>query len=175
MARAGDIVKVMPMSQAEVLSTHEFMIFAEEFQFYIQDEKSEADLSEGWDDEARANLLAVGTGILSVGCVRDMDVPVIFEVHAARPDDDFSDFDQVVEASIDIPSGRVVVSGPGEDFYSATRIDVSPGTYGVLVHWGMLDEVDEEGFEGDDFYKVVLWADALRPVKVLKRWTMPVS
>jgi hypothetical protein len=154
--------------------SHEFMVFAEYFQFYVHDGKSEADLSDAWDDEARARLLAIGDFIIGVQTVRDMDVAVTVEIGEKEPDDDLSAWDHVVQANLEVPSGTLVVSGPTEDYYLAHRITVEPGKYAVRVFYGMLDEVDDEGFEGDDFYRVYLWrSDKVLPVKILKQWLPP--
>jgi len=48
------------MSSAEV---HELNLFADYFQFYLQDESAEGDVSEAWTDEAVARMLAVTPSI----------------------------------------------------------------------------------------------------------------
>ena len=161
----------MASEQGQNGKTHELMIFAELFQIYVHDEQSEADLSDAWDEDAEMCMIAVANNILGVRTQRDMDVAVIVEIASGEPEeDDLAEWDHVAQASIDVPSGRLVVSGPTEDYDMAQRIDIAPGRYIVRVYFGMLEEVDEEGFEGDDFYKLVLWRGEPKPVKVLKQW-----
>jgi hypothetical protein len=53
----------------------EFKLFADYFQFYLQDERAGGDLSESWTQEAVDRLLATAPGTIGVGTVRNMDVP----------------------------------------------------------------------------------------------------
>ena len=55
---------------------HEFTLFADYFQFYLQDEAASGDLSEAWTVDAVDRLLAVSPGVIGIGTVRNMDVPV---------------------------------------------------------------------------------------------------
>jgi hypothetical protein len=59
---------------------HEFSIFADYFQFYIQDEAADGDLSDAWTDEAVERMLATEAGVVGIGTVRNMDVPVTVEI-----------------------------------------------------------------------------------------------
>ena len=55
----------------------EFELFADYFQFYIQDDnESLGDLSDSWTEEATTNLIAVSDGVIGIGTARNMDVPV---------------------------------------------------------------------------------------------------
>ena len=55
----------------------EYTLFADYFQFYLQDESAGGDLSNSWTQEAVDRLLAVAPGTLGVGTVRNMNVPVV--------------------------------------------------------------------------------------------------
>jgi hypothetical protein len=61
----------------------EFKLFADYFQFYLQDERAGGDLSESWTQEAVDRLLATAPGTIGVGTVRNMDVPVVVEIAGA--------------------------------------------------------------------------------------------
>ena len=67
------------------MSSYRYNLFADYFQFYLQDEKVNGDLSDAWSEEAVKNLLAIAPGTISVGTVRNMDVPVEVEVLASEP------------------------------------------------------------------------------------------
>ncbi len=51
-------------------------LFADYFQFYLQDDDdSVGDLSEAWTEEAVERLLAVSRGVVGIATVRNMTVP----------------------------------------------------------------------------------------------------
>ena len=62
------------------MATERFELFADYFQFYLQDEAASGDLSDAWTPEAVEQLLAIGPGVIGVGTVRNVDVPVEIEV-----------------------------------------------------------------------------------------------
>jgi hypothetical protein len=71
----------------------EFKLFADYFQFYLQDERAGGDLSESWTQEAVDRLLATAPGTIGVGTVRNMNVPVVVEIAEKPPDDDLMAWD----------------------------------------------------------------------------------
>lgn len=145
-----------------------FEIFADFHQFYLQDEAAEGDLSEAWTDDAVKNLLAVVDGAVGVGTVRNMEVPVTVEVHKSEPPLSLSEWDQVNECALSVPSGKIVVAGCTDYFGDAARIKVKPGTYRVRVLYGQLGSISSDGLDGDDHYKVQLWPGASIPPTVIK-------
>lgn len=151
------------------MKSFELALFADYFQFYVQDEPVSGDLSEAWTEEATDRLLAVAPGTVGIGTVRNMDVPVEVQVRDSEPDDDFAEWDHVVEASVDIASGRMVVAGCTDYFPDAMRIEVSPATYRVRVCYGALGTVSANGLEGDDRYRLQLWPAPSSGVRILKQ------
>lgn len=155
----------------EPFTDREFIILAEDYQFYLQDQLSETEFREDMHDELIQDLFTVGDRIVAVGTVRPTDVQVILETCEKEPEDeDLDEWDQVVECSIDLPSGTLVITNNSESFENAARVAVVPGTYRMRIYYGMLDEVDNDGFEGDDFYRVVMWPDAMKEPDILKKW-----
>lgn len=151
----------------------EMIMFAEHYQFYAYDSGADpGELSIYWDDVAKEDMLLITDHILGIGTVRHLDVPVQVEFYPREPvDEPLDEYDQVVQCGMLIPSGKFVVSGATEDMYEAQRFDVAAGSYGLRVYYGGLDDVDEEGFEGEDFYKIALWPSQERPeARVLKLW-----
>lgn len=150
---------------------YKFNLFADYFQFYLQDEQSDGNLSHSWTEQALSNMLAIAPGVVGVGTVRNMDVPVELEVLDSQPDNNFEAWNHVTEASLAVLSRQIVIAGCTDYFPDAARITVEPGTYRARVYYGGLDSVDVWKLDGDDHYKVVLWlnADMTEP-KVLKRW-----
>ena len=65
------------------------------------------DLSDSWRKEATDRLLAVGPGVIGVGTVRNMDVPVVVEIADAEPAHDRKAWNQVNECSVEASSWLV--------------------------------------------------------------------
>jgi len=144
-------------------------LFADYFQFYIQDEAVTGDLSGSWNGDATARLLAVAPGTIGIGTIRNTEVPVLVEVHDRKPPEDLDAWDHVVEASIDLKSGCLVIAGCTDYFPDATRMDVSPGCYLSRVSYGGLKSLSKAGLTGDDHYRVQLWPGASSAVSVIKQ------
>ncbi|BEP64210.1 hypothetical protein GmRootV213_47640 [Variovorax sp. V213] len=127
----------------------EFNLFADYFQFYIQDESADGDLSDAWSDEAVEQLFAVRPGVVGIGTVRNMDVPVTVEVLETEKAVDLSEWDHVVDAA---------------------RIPVAPGTYRLRACYAGLDTLSDGGLQGSDRYHLQLWpAPAIEPVVLKQR------
>lgn len=146
----------------------EFELFADYFQFYLQDESADGNLGDSWTEEAVGRLLALAPGTVGVGTVRNMTVPVAVEVLDAEPGSDHDSWDHVTECSLKAPTGRIVIAGCTDSFPDAARIEVKPGTYRARISYGSLDTLSEDGLNGSDHYRVQLWpATAIEP-RVIK-------
>ena len=77
------------------------------------------------------------------------------------------------ECTLDVQSGRIVIAGCTDYFPDAVRIEVFPGSYRARLYYGNLDALSDDGLDGDDHYKVVLWRAEPGPVKVLKQRANP--
>ncbi|MCR6478843.1 hypothetical protein NU688_21980 [Variovorax sp. ZS18.2.2] len=148
----------------------EFNLFADYFQFYIQDEAADGDLSDAWSDEAVDQLFAVGPGVVGIGTVRNMDVPVTVEILDAEKPIDFAEWDHVVECTLVTESANLVIAGCTDYFPDAARIPVAPGTYRLRACYAGLDTLSDDGLEGNDRYHLQLWrAPAVEPVVLKQR------
>ncbi len=148
----------------------DLILFADYFQFYLQDEPAAGDLAKRWTDEAVRNLLALAPGVIAIGTVRNMPVPVTIEIRDSPPDEDSDAWDQINECSLEIRSGTLVVAGCTDYFPDALRIQVKPGPYRARIFYANLDSLSENGLAGEDTYKVVLWpAPSGRPVVIKRR------
>lgn len=149
---------------------YELRIFADYFQFYLQDEDaSEQDDGDWKEPGAIERLLVVGRGIIRVGTARNMTVPVTIEICDAKPDLSFDEWDQVNECSLEIPSGSLVVAGCTDYFPDALRIKVEPATYRARIFYGKLNSLRENDLEGDDHYSIFLWKEKSGPLVVFKQ------
>ena len=147
------------------MKRHEFRLFADYRQFYVQDEEADGDLSESWTDEATARLLALAPGTIGVGTMQADEVEVVVEVHATEPPVRLADWDHVVECGIDLPTGRAVVAGCTDYFPDAARVVAEPGHYRARVCGAGLGEADT----GGDSYVVQMWPGEGAEVRVLKQ------
>jgi hypothetical protein len=146
-------------------------LFADYFQFYLQDEQVDGDLSDSWTQEAVDRLLALAPGTIGVGTARNMDVPVTINIFDSEPKLplDLTQFDQINECDLEIGSGKIVVAGCTDYFPEAQRIEVQKGIYRVRIYYGNLDKLSEDGLDGDDFYEIHMWLSNRNPgMKVIK-------
>lgn len=147
-------------------------LFADYFQFYIQDEKANADLSDKWTEEAVKLLLAVTEGTIGVGTVRNMFVPVTIKVFDIEPEflsDEEGVIDKINECDIEVTSGKIVIAGCTDYFPDAKRIELKNGVYRARIYYGNLNKLSENGLEGEDFYEIHLWVTNNKPgIKVIK-------
>ncbi|SEM47087.1 hypothetical protein SAMN04488505_104489 [Chitinophaga rupis] len=134
-------------------------LFADYFQFYIQDENADGDLSDSWTQEAVDRLLALAPGTIGVGTVRNMHVPVTVKIFDSEPEmiADNEHIAQINECSLETDTGRLVLAGCTDYFPDALRIEVTPGTHRARIYYGNLDKISEDGLDGEDFYEIHLW------------------
>ena len=136
---------------------YELELFADYFQFYVQDDDEQyGDLSDAWTEEAVQRLLAVAEHAIGIGTVRNMDVPVFIEASDRLPVLEPTAWDRINETSIICDTGRLVVAGCTDYFPDAFRIYVKPGSYDVIVAYRNLDEIAEDGLDGEDCYYIFL-------------------
>ncbi|WP_240674437.1 hypothetical protein [Burkholderia stabilis] len=153
------------------MRTHQLELFADYFQFYLQDEIADGDLSVAWDDAAVERMLAVteDQDVIGLGTVRNMHVPVTLEFLSDAPVNDLANFDHVVEGTLIINVGPLVVAGCMDYFPDAARFELEPGTYRVRLSGSGLGTLSEDGLEGQDHYLVQLWPAVPVEPTVLKQ------
>ncbi len=149
--------------------SYHFVVYAGYHQFYLsRDEESliGSGADSFWTTENIRKLLATGPGLVGVGTGTFGKVPVSVRVAEAAPEDDFTGWDHVTEASLDLCSGRLLITGCPNG--PAGHIRVEPGVYRVRIHCGKLDTVRED--RGDDHYRIVVWNSPSSVPQVLKQW-----
>jgi len=141
---------------------HELKILASHYQLYLQDDGTEIPDMGPWrtDNETWKRRLAVAPGLIAVDTASYRFVPVVVEVLDKEPGEDFDAWEHVVEAGLNVRSGRLVVYGPTQDFRGAVRLRIAAGTYGVRVSSRGLGTVPPNGLTGEDSYRVQLWSVA---------------
>lgn len=152
-------------------------VFADNFQFHLQDKKAECEYPESWNEEIMNALFVAGRGVVGIGTVRDLDVDVDVQVNDKPLEErekenipDLSQWDHAVQCTLELPSGELLITGPTAPPEEAAIFQLKPGNYGVRIFWSNLDEVEAIGFEGEDTYKIEMWPDTELDTRVLKRW-----
>jgi hypothetical protein len=158
------------------LVSDELRLFADYHQIHLFDEGSTSDLGEAWTEEAVADRLAVARDAAAVGSVVNVFVAVAVEVLDQPPVDDSTNFDHVVEGSVEVRSGRLVVMGCTDYEPDAVRFAVPAGWLRIRVAKSNLEvaaRLDVDSDEDPDTMernRIQVWPSAPEPTVVLKRW-----
>lgn len=146
----------------------QYEIFADYHQFYLMDAEEYPNAPEDYTDEDVRQRIKTGKNIVVIQPERNTSVPVELEILDASPSDDFEKWSHVAEASLDLPSGKLLIEdGTGS---SIDEIILLAGTYRVRAYFGNLDKLSSDGLDGDDYYKLALWSSPFEEIKVLKQY-----
>ena len=146
----------------------ELEVFADYHQFYVQDGEVFPNAPTEWSDADVERRVKVADNVVVVCPVRNMHVPVEIEVLTSEPSIELAAFDHVAMCSLALPSGHLQVhecSG-GERL----SLSVPPGWYSVLVLFSQLGSLSDNGLEGSDRYRVVLWPGVETALSIVKAW-----
>lgn len=155
-----------------VSETRDYRLLADYYQFYVEDDEANADWTGAWTDETVLDGAVAVPGAIVVRTARDQWVPVRLSVLDAEPPLELEGSDHAVEASVEVRSGRLVVAGCTDDFRTADRITVQPGSYRVRVLYRNIDPATASD-AAEDSYELLLWPGSAQPARVLKRHTGP--
>lgn len=148
---------------------YEFSIFADYFQFYLEDENSVTDTSVIWTEPAFNDFIAVAPSFVAIATVRNMDVSVKVEVINSERQENIEEWNHITECSLNIPSGSLVIRGCTDYYPDAERIQLTPGNYRIRIYYGGLDTVSANNLDGNDHYRIVMWPGKYIPIRVVKR------
>ncbi|TDT24015.1 hypothetical protein EV562_11939 [Streptomyces sp. BK208] len=154
----------------------ELTLFADYFQIHVCDADADGDLSDAWTGQAVADHLAVAQDALGIGTVVNVDVSVTVVLLPQEPEDDSSEFDHVVEAGLEVSSGRLMVLGCTDYGPGAATFEVPPGLNRVRVSRSNLTraaqaDVDSAASpETMEKIRIQVWAAPDSPPAVIKRW-----
>ncbi|WP_438967279.1 hypothetical protein [Flavobacterium sp.] len=155
------------------MMNHELSIFTQYGQFYIADKYAELEHDTSnpnfWNDEAFNDRLAIDNGILGVSIQNDEALANIeIEILESKvTEDDFSNFDHVVEGSLEIKSGKLQI----QDCPNSTvelEIDVEPSWYRIRISSLNFEKAYQE--DPEDKYIIKIWKENHSERKVFKRW-----
>lgn len=155
----------------------ELELFADYYQIHLFDDGSVSDLGDAWTDEAVRDGLAVATDTMAVGTTVNVNVAVTLEVLEVAPeDDDSAEFDHVVEGSLQVPSGQLIVMGCTDYEPEAARFGMAAGPVRVRVARSNLAEAERLDMDSDDDpatmerLRLQVWPAPLDDLVVIKRW-----
>lgn len=151
------------------MQRHQLQLFADYHQFYLQDEAVNGDLSDAWSEAATQRMFAVASGVVGLGTARNTTVPVTLELLESAPPSDLASFDHVVEGSLEVVRGPLVVAGCTDYFPDAARFELAPGMYRVRLSASGLETLSPNGLDGEDHYLVQLWQAPFIEPTVLKQ------
>ena len=150
------------------MTEHSFTLFADYFQFYLQDEHYDDEPDLDYDEAATTRILVEDTR-LTVLTARNMDVPVTVAITDTAPPCDLSQWDHVIEASIASPSGKLAIAGCTDYLPEAARIAVPPGPLRIRALFGNLDKLSDNRLDGEDHYRLEIWPAQNGPSQTLKQ------
>jgi len=144
-----------------------FRIDSDYFQIHLKDARVPQDaLADAWTPEALRRDLAVADGIIGVGTVKNTSVIVDVVTAAASPDlADIGEWDRIIDASIAIPSGKLLLTSP--TWETAEMVEVAPGNYRTRVYFGNITAAKAKGSRIRERYTIVLWPGDLLPVQIV--------
>lgn len=172
----GRLKEALTPGDTDVRRVGAYSLYADYYQFYLQaagaDPAPDTGARDFWSKEALERKLAVVAGIIGVSTLRYDTEPVQVEVHERDPGVALEKWDHVVEGSLAVPSGSILIDGCLSLSEDSPRIPVAPGSYRVRVMSGGLGTVVSDQ-EGEDHYRVVMWPKDYEPPRVLKAWAEP--
>jgi hypothetical protein len=153
------------------MNKHKLKFFTEYYQFYILDKDSKAstDSENFWTPQASADKMAVEEGLLgiTVGKYAEIDIEVNV-LESQNNERNFDEFEHIVEASIDVTSGILLVQNC-TNFDTVLELNLAPQTYAVRCYSAKLSSIN--GDVGEDYYVIEIWDSKKIERKVLKQFT----
>jgi hypothetical protein len=156
-----------------------FEPYADHLQFVLEDAEAESGIGDTWAEAPEAWRISPERHVVAVGTARYDYVPVVLELlNSPPPDSSFEDADHVVEADLDLPSGKLAIHGgtqlPGE----VEPLYLEPGRYRLRVSYVQTDyqpSGSNEDLPGDHLeYQITMWPiEVPSEVRVLKQVTTP--
>jgi hypothetical protein len=97
---------------------------------------------DAWKTEDQ--LLSVGKDYFILGPVRSITVPFTIEKFSIMPHVDLDSCDYLAICSIEIPSGKLFISGDYDDLDTTSTLELQAGTYGILASFSGLNTISED-------------------------------
>ena len=156
---------VKPIDHGLADRLYRFEVSAEFNQFYLKDELAKGVVD--WNEDECWNNFASDDGLISVGTNCDRIVPVEVYILNSEPPLDLRPWDHLVECTIAVPSGCLLVGGCFDDCETAGRIELNRGTYIARLCYGNQYCDDHECCA--DYYVIKIWQSNDQTSRVIKR------
>ena len=118
--------------EAKVGQVLRFEPYADHLQFVLSDPEADAGHLDGdtWVKSLKEWWIGVERHAIAVATARYDYVPVLFELLARAPADAvFDDLYHAVEADIEVPSGKLTITGPTQQPTDADLLQLDPARY----------------------------------------------
>ncbi|MET7367553.1 hypothetical protein ABZS61_17180 [Streptomyces sp. NPDC005566] len=160
---------------------NDLQVFADYYQIHVLDEGSDAGLGEVWTEQALLDGLGVAHDALVIGTAVNVDVAVRVDLLGGEPGGDSSEFDHVVEASLHVPSGCLVVMGCTDYLPEAPRFEAPAGWIRVRASRRNLASAVRADIESDESSETIeqlrlqAWAAPQTAPQIIRRWSRPAA
>jgi hypothetical protein len=166
-ARVGELVRFEP--------------YADHLQFVLWDAEADTGQLDGdtWVKSPQEWRIGVERNAIAVATARYDYVPVAVELLARAPADAMLDhLDHVVEADLEVPSGKLTIAGPAQEPGEADLLQLNPGRYRLRISYAPASYRPARSTEtapGDFLeYRIMMWpAQVPSAVQVLKQGPSP--
>lgn len=154
-------------------------LFADYHQIHVMDDEADVDFGDAWSEQTVLDGLGVTDGALVIVTAVNVTVAVSVHVLAEQPDVDSEHFDHVVEASIHLASGRLVVLGCTDYLPAAARFDMPASWIRVRAARRNLAAAIAADIDSDDSsetteqLRLQAWPAPFSAPHIIKRWMQP--
>lgn len=144
---------------------YHFILEGDHYQFYIEDEQCHVDTSHIWENDTKSLGVVSAHGLIGITTARfGGTLPVTLEVYSTCPQIEYELWERVVQCSIEVLSGSLVIWSPENDWSTAPRIMLEKRTYSILVCFDKVNSIqDEFAFTGEDTYHLMFWPGIYMP------------
>jgi hypothetical protein len=150
--------------------SYNLKFFTEYYQFYIQDAttKASTDSDIFWTAQASEDKMAVEEWLLGISVAKYAVIDVKINMHwQTQTIFNLQNYDHIVEASVDVPSGVLQVLDC-TTMQLQLEINVTPGIYTVRSNSANLSTV--QGDTGNDFYVIDIYPSEKKERTVIKKY-----
>ncbi len=154
----------LPSVKAKAGQVRRFEPYADHLQFVVSDAEADAGVLDGdtWAKSPEEWRIGVERHALAVATARYDYVPVLLKLLAhPPPDGPFDDMDHVVEADIEVPSGKLAITGATQLPNEVEPLQLDPGRYRLRISYTQTEYRPPGSHEtepGDHLeYRINMW------------------
>jgi hypothetical protein len=139
-------------------------------QFYLWDPAMPFEPPVDWTEADVDGGLKAAPHLVAIAPFRDGSIALAFEMHDHAPTHELANWDHVVEASLEVVSGRLEL----QEWSGIRRwqFTVRPGWYQVRAMFGNLASIFVEDEPEADRYLAAVWPGCPAAVRVLKQFRL---